>query len=297
MAKDRKAGGSNKSMRNTFRVESFDDELPDPIETLESLLGNADTSVVEAAFNNSFFVHPDVVRERTHWYPNSVRHSKTHYPGRKKGETACWKGKTVKLDVNSRAQEAWVKYTGRLIRKSGYGVRHIWGHPWDPDAFTAGWNLCYMPFWVGMLTEDQHPHVDLQQAIKQASWCLFFADNPVCEPPPFVHDPKFDLAGALRGQSVQVLRKGERVNSGAVSGSKEIEKIIRKIRSERNESWTNLQKAVRSLLGLRHDPFGTKNVENKSKSNIRIMSRQSGVELRELMGILDSMGGSDESET
>ena len=59
------------------------------------------------------------------------------------------------------------------------------GHPWNPDAFTAGWNLCYMPFWAGMLTEDQHPLPELQLAIKQASWDLYFQDNQVCEPPDF----------------------------------------------------------------------------------------------------------------
>jgi len=65
-----------------------------------------------------------------------------------------------------------------------------------------------MPFWIGMLTEDQHPHRDLQQAVKQASWDIFFADNPVCEPPDFVRDPGFHLAGVLRGQRPQVIRRG-----------------------------------------------------------------------------------------
>lgn len=191
--------------------ESFEDELPAPIETLEKLLGDAGTSVVKAAFAYSFFVHPDAVRNRTPLYPQSARVSKEHYPGKKRREHAQWGGVTVKLDDNSHAHMAWKKYTGqRVVRRSGYGIRHIWGHPWDPNAFTAGWNLCYMPFWIGMLTEDQHPHHDLQQAVKQASWDLFFADNPVCEPPDFVRDPGFHLAGVLRGQRLQVIRRANR---------------------------------------------------------------------------------------
>ena len=70
---------------------------------------------------------------------------------------------------------AWERYTGRkLSRGSGYGVRHIWGEPWNPYFYTAGWNLCYMPFWAGMLTEAQHPHEKLPDAIQQASWDLYF---------------------------------------------------------------------------------------------------------------------------
>ena len=191
--------------------EMFEDELPAPIGTLEKLLCEAGKSIVQAAFAYSFFVHPDAVRKCAICFPTFARYSKKHYLNKKKGEHADWEGVQVKLDDNSRPQQAWGQYTGRsVIRKSGYGVRHIWGHPWDPNAFTAGWNLCYMPFWIGMLTEDQHPHSDLQQAVKQASWELFFANDPVCEPPSFVKDPGFDLAGALREQKIRVIRTGNR---------------------------------------------------------------------------------------
>ena len=95
---------------------------------------------------------------------------------------------------------AWERYTGHgLSRRSRYGVRHIWGNSHNPDAFTAGWNLCYMPFWAGMLTEDQHPHPELQTPIRQASWDLYFSDNPVCEVPDFVHDGGIDLVARLDG--------------------------------------------------------------------------------------------------
>ena len=200
----------------TYREASFSlrtrihtDGLASPIEVLESYLEKAGRTIPQAAFEHSFFVDPDAVQARTPYFPDRARTSRETYPNKGKGAKAMWKGREVTLDDNAYAQQAWHKYTGRAIyRGSGYGVRHIWGHPWDPDAFTAGWNLCYMPFWVGMLTEEQHPHPQLQQAVKQASWDLFFRDNPVCTPPDFVEDPGMDLDAVLRGQPLLLLGAG-----------------------------------------------------------------------------------------
>ena len=122
-----------------------------------------------------------------------------------------WQGREVKLGDNAKAQQAWARYTGRRIeRGSGYGVRHVWGHPWDPDAFTAGWNLCYMPFWAGVLTERQHPHPELEKAVRQAAWDLYFGDDPVCDSPEFVTDPGVDLDAMLDGQPIRLLAGGSR---------------------------------------------------------------------------------------
>ena len=231
-------------------------------------------------------MHREAVKKRTPYFPAHARSSREHYPGKKKGERADWNGVTVKLDDNSCAQRAWGQYTGRpVVRKSGYGVRR--GHPGDPDAFTAGWNLCYMPFWVGMLTEDQHPHYALQQAVKQASWDLFFADDPVCEPPSFVKDPGFNLAEALREQNIRVIREGKPMAPSAMRGPIDVEDVVRAIRGR--QSCSNLQKAVRELLGLPHEPFGTANVAASSKSMVRGMRKQTGVSLHRLKDILDSM--------
>ncbi|OGR10051.1 MAG: hypothetical protein A2341_05420 [Deltaproteobacteria bacterium RIFOXYB12_FULL_58_9] len=84
-------------------------------------------------------------------------------------------------------------------------MRHIWGNPWDPQAFTAGWNLTYMPYWAGMLTEEQHCHDLLQQAIRQASWNLYFAADPVCPPPDYVTNPGLDLKQILGDTPLLVL--------------------------------------------------------------------------------------------
>ncbi len=182
-------------------------ELVPPIQALEDYFQKGGTTVLRAAFEHSFFVDPARVRDKTPYFPDRARFSRKHYPNKRKGDRANWKGREIVLDDNAYAQQAWQRYTGRRIyRGSGYGVRHIWGHPWNPDAFTAGWNLCYMPFWAGMLTERQHPHPDLRQAVQQASWDLFFRDNPVCAPPDFVKDPGMDLDAVLGDQRILILQ-------------------------------------------------------------------------------------------
>lgn len=135
-------------------VRLYEETLPDPVQTLERYFWEGGVSLVRAVFENTFFIEPSAVRARTPHFPGLARYSKRHYPGLRKGDWADWQGTPVRLDDNARAQIAWQKYTGRrLSRGTGYGLRHIWGHPWDPAAFTAGWNLAYMPHWAGMLTE------------------------------------------------------------------------------------------------------------------------------------------------
>ena len=163
---------------------------------------------MRAAFEHSYFADPEMVRGNTPLYPDGARTSREHYPKLQKGAQASWQGRTVKLGDNAKAQQAWSRYTGRPVQRgSGYGVRHVWGHPWNPDAFTAGWNLCYMPFWAGMLTEEQHPHRLLALAVRQAAWDLHFRDNPVCTPPEFVTDPGINLDAVLGETPVLILAK------------------------------------------------------------------------------------------
>lgn len=196
-------------MNPNFHVH--DGDVAPPIQSLENYFREGGASIIQAAFQHTYFVHPQAVRKNTPLFPERARYSREHYPGIGKGQNTIWKagdGREVILDDNSRAQMAWERYTqSRLARRSGYSVRHIWGHAHNPDAFTAGWNLCYMPFWAGMLTEDQHPHPELQAAILQASWDLYFSSNPVCEIPEFVNDPGIDLAALLGGTPLMVLSR------------------------------------------------------------------------------------------
>lgn len=185
-------------------------DLVSPIQSLEDYFRDGGVSIIQAAFAHSYFIHPDVVRELTPYYPNRARYSREYYPGLGKGDLTIWPedGRRIKLDDNQYAQNAWAGYTRRaLSRRSGYGLRHLWGNTHNPDAFTAGWNFCYMPFWAGMLTEAQHRHEQLELSIRQASWDLYFRSDPVCMPPDFVADPGLDLETVLGAQPLLILTR------------------------------------------------------------------------------------------
>lgn len=271
-------------------------DLPHPISVLEEYFEDAGVSLIQAAFAHSYFVNPDLVRERVVYFPDRARFSREHYPGRGKGEKAVWSenGREVVLDDNHRAQMAWERYTGsRLARGTGYSVRHIWGHPWNPDAFTAGWNLCYMPFWAGMLTEKQHPHEELERAIRQASWDLYFRDNPVCQPPGFMEDPGLDLDSLLGDQPILVLHRpkwnpGVQTNPNLPDGNPL--EAVKAIRKQCNRSWTSIRKAARNLQGLHHEPFRSRNVESTSKSCVRKIRRETGLTLKEIEAVATELG-------
>ena len=271
-------------------VRIYEKELVSPIQSLGSYFQKGGTSIVRAAFAHSFFVHPEEVRRKTPYFENFARKSRKYYPGQQKGDSAKWPtdGREVRLDDNQRAQIAWEKYSGRpLARKSGYGLRHVWGHPWDPDAFTAGWNFCYMPFWVGMLTEDQHPHPALRDAMRQASWDLYFADDPVCEPPEFVRNPEVDLVSVLAGQPLLILKpKGSNDPGKHVAPVTDIDESVvqrvKDVRKQRNQSWINIYKAARALQGKNHEAFGTENVKNTAKSVVRKIHRETVLSYAEI---------------
>ena len=266
----------------------FDEELPHPISIMEEYFWEGGATLIQAAFAHSFFVDPESVRDKVVFYPDRARRSREHYPGLEKGSRAVWpgNGREVILDDNSRAQMAWAGYTGRpLARGIGFSIRHIWGNPWNPDAFTAGWNLCYMPFWAGMLTEEQQLHKELEQAIRQASWDLYFRENPVCSPPHFVNSLGLDLDTLLDGQPLLILKpistlRGQPQNVVIPEGDSL--EAVRFIRMQMHQSWSNIRKAARSLQELDHEPFGTRNVENSSKSCVRRIQRETKLSLLEL---------------
>ena len=272
-----------------------DGELVAPVESLELYFRSGGTTVLQAAFEHSYFADPDRVRQETPLYPDRARFSREHYPNLKKGDRATWEGRDVKLDDNSAAQRAWVRYSRRPIERApGYGVRHVWGHPWNPDAFTAGWNLCYMPFWAGMLTERQHPHPELEKAVRQAAWDLYFRHDPVCAPPNFVTNPGIDLNAILDGQPLLILAGGRaprrRAGHGAGASGDDIDGRIREIRRATRQSWSNLSKAVLSLQGEPHEPFGTPNVQATARSVLRRIQRETGQDLTELERRLRALG-------
>lgn len=275
---------------------AHDGPLPDPVTMLERYFDEGGVSLLQAVFENTFFVQPDAVRARPTRFPDYARRSRQHYPGLERGKPAEWQGRPVRLSDNARAQMAWASYTQPLLRGSGYSICHIWGHPWDPMAFTAGWNLAYMPNWARMLTEDQHPHEVIRTAMRQASWDLFFRQNPVCAPPEFVSDPGADLGELLAGQPLLLLRRESRRRSRETTASSaeppSAEEIVRAIRLEGNRSWSNILKAIAALRGLPHERFGSDNVASSSKSTVRRMCRETGLSLDALSALIRRVSGS-----
>ena len=287
-------------MHNIRRVNP--NNITPPIESLEYYFRSGGVTIIQAAFSHSFFVDPDVVRARTTYHPDRARYSRRYYRNLGKGEAAIWKGKDrnrpVTLDDNAYAHSAWQGYTGcPMQRGTGYGLRHIWGHPRNPDSFTAGWNLCYMPFWAGMLTENHHPLPELQRAIKQASWDLYFGEDPVCNPPDFVKDPGLDLSSTL-GESPLLIMEREAVAKSRIPKTRDAVVLdsssdslarLKMIRLETHQSWTNIAKAVLALQGKSHKPFGTHNVEASSKSCVRKICRETELNLSDLEALLSQV--------
>lgn len=265
------------------------------IQSLEDYFSQGGASVVQAAFAHTYFVHPDKVREKTPYYPDRARTSREHYPESTTRDWATWSGdgRKVRLGYNQRAQLAWEKYTGhKIARRSAYGVRHIWGHPWDPEAFTAGWNLCYMPYWAGMLTEEQHSHPELQQAIRQASWDLYFHGDAVCRKPNFVENPGMDLESVLDGNPLLILEAPPRPTHRepiAYTGD-DVFEHVKAIRIATNRSWVSIRKASRLLQGKTSRPFRSRNVENTTKSVVRRISHETGLSFQAIEALLDEHG-------
>ena len=115
-------------MKPNFHIHSED--LVPAIQSLEDYFRDGGASLVQAAFQHTYFVHPEAVLIRTPLFPERARRSREHYPGIDKGQTTNWKAgdrREIILDDNSRAQMAWETYTGsRLARRSGYGFRLLW---------------------------------------------------------------------------------------------------------------------------------------------------------------------------
>ena len=100
-------------MPPNFRIRP--DGIVPAIQSLETYFRDGGASVVQAAFQHTYFVHPAAVLNRTPYFPERARYSRENYPGIAKGEPALWRGgdgREIILDDNSRAQMAWERYTG-----------------------------------------------------------------------------------------------------------------------------------------------------------------------------------------
>lgn len=65
---------------------------------------------------------------------------------------------------------------------------------------------------------------------------------------------------------------------------------VRGIRNQSHQSWSSISKAVRSLQGLNHEPFGTPDVENSAKSCARKIRSETGLTFAGIEILLDEQG-------
>ncbi len=126
-----------------------------------------ETKLANFLLRHTYFISPDRIQQHfeechsTAWFPDCVRESKLHHEGKHKGETSVWEGREVKVWDNTKARLAFGKFTKLVMagnkedRIRGYHVAHIWERVYDPECFTAGWNLCLMPGFLKLFTEQQ----------------------------------------------------------------------------------------------------------------------------------------------
>lgn len=167
---------------------------------------------------HTYFISPARIRERykkkgsAAWFPDCVRASREHHKEKHRKDQSVWKGRSVKVCDNTKARRAFASFSGLLMagdkkgRIRGYHVAHIWEHVYDPECFTAGWNLCLMPGFLKLFTEQQDPIPLLQQVIRQAAFDLYFKGSAIGLPTPlFVSDPKLDLKAKFPSTAINLL--------------------------------------------------------------------------------------------
>jgi hypothetical protein len=166
---------------------------------LKNLLNMNDDQFHLKILELTLFLDPDLIHKTAVWYPNCVRTSKKHHGNKRKGEISNWNNLPVKVCDNSTGRRVFEQYTGfRLNSKSrnipsGINVAHIWGRVFDPDFFTAGWNLCLMPDFIRSFTEEQSGILEVQQILKQVSYDLYFRNGTLGQCPKGVNDQNLCL--------------------------------------------------------------------------------------------------------
>jgi hypothetical protein len=193
-------------------------ELTPAREILLNLFGGEEKLVAEALLRHTYFIHPRRIRERREqtgsaaWFPNHVRMSNEYHPGARRKGRSSWEGREVVVCDNNQARRVFGAFTGLVMsgnqegRIRGYHVAHIWERVYDPDCFTAGWNMCLMPGFLKLFTEQQDRIELLHQVVQQAAFDLYFKDGTIGLPTPvYVSNPGLDLIGEFPGIRLSLL--------------------------------------------------------------------------------------------
>lgn len=167
---------------------------------------------------HTFFLHPDRIRRRyeqtgsASWFPVCVRMSNQYHPKKRRKESSTWEGRNVQVCDNTKARQAFASFSGLVMagdrdgRIRGYHVAHIWERVYDPACFTAGWNMCLMPGFLKLFTEQQDRIALLHHVIQQAAYDLYFRESTIGLPTPvFVTDHRIDLRARFPDLMMNVL--------------------------------------------------------------------------------------------
>ncbi len=192
--------------------------LPPATDILLELFAKDQERLATFLLRHTYFLSPERIcqhYEKTGTaacFPNCVRGSREHHKGKQRGDQSVWDGRTVTVCDNTKARLAFASFS-RLImagdkedRIRGYHVAHVWERVYDPECFTAGWNLCLMPGFLKLFTEQQDRILLLHNVIQQAAFDLYFKANAVGFPvPPFVTDPGVDLSARFPSVTLNLL--------------------------------------------------------------------------------------------
>lgn len=127
--------------------------------------------------------------------------------GRRGTVGAAPDGRPVMFDDNTVPTDAFLWSAGR---SNGPDVQfnHVWSRPYDPEIYTALWNVCATPAFLAKTTDGSN-HPDVQAALRYHAFWAFRcapAGEPVPIEPPGYGDlvwapfppPIVDLEGELR---------------------------------------------------------------------------------------------------
>jgi hypothetical protein len=192
--------------------------LPPAKDILLELFEGDEEALAGFLLRHTYFLSPERIRQRyvktgtAAWFPTCVRSSREHHKGKQKKDQSTWQGQTVTVCDNTKARGAFALFSGLVMagdkegRIRGYHVAHIWERVYDPECFTAGWNLCLMPGFLKLFTEQQDRISLLHQIIQQAAFDLYFKDNTVGFPmPQFVTNPQMDLSARFPSVTLNLL--------------------------------------------------------------------------------------------
>jgi hypothetical protein len=185
---------------------------------LMELFHGGEMELATYLLRHTYFISPERIRARCEakgsaaWFPNCVRASREHHKGKQRKEQSVWDGRSVRVCDNTKARLAFAFFTGLIMagnregRIRGYHVAHIWERVYDPECFTAGWNLCLIPGFLKLFTEQQDRIPLLHQVIQQVAFDLYFKDSAIgLVTPPFVTDPGIDLGAKFPGTTLNLL--------------------------------------------------------------------------------------------